>query len=271
MLCAKVTKLMSKKLSNIYKLMNFKFLSAFVLFGIFYGCKQSPQYLSKIEGKQIGITDSLPTDKALEDFITPYRAHIQNDLDSVLAYAKATYSKSDGRFNSSLGNFIADAVYTQTDPIFNKRTGKHIDMVLLNHGGIRSSLPKGKVTSRTAYQLMPFENSIVVAAISGYQVDSLVNYLAKSKKAHPISKLKLYIDTDFEVIDATINDKPINLKSTYYVATSDYLYNGGDGMSFFKPNDSLYKTDYKVRNALIDYFKKVDTISPTTDNRFTQK
>ncbi|HMC02386.1 MAG TPA: hypothetical protein VKN14_15205, partial [Flavobacteriaceae bacterium] len=57
---------------------------------------------------------------------------------------------------------------------------------------------------------------------------------------------------------------------TYYVATNDYLYSGGDNMTFFKPNDSLYDLNYKIRNALIDYFKKTDTIKPVIDDRFIQ-
>ena len=41
-----------------------------------------------------------------------------------------------------------------------------------------------------------------------------------------------------------------------------------DRMDFFKKADTIYNTDYKIRNALIDYFNKVDTISPKIDNRF---
>ena len=35
-------------------------------------------------------------------------------------------------------------------------------------------------------------------------------------------------------------------------------------------NDTVYTLDYKIRNAMIDYFKKVDTINPKLDDRFTQ-
>jgi len=54
------------------------------------------------------------------------------------------------------------------------------------------------------------------------------------------------------------------------VATNDYLFNGGNDMTFFKPNESLYNLNYKIRNVLIDYFKKVDTINPVIDDRFIQ-
>ena len=191
-------------------------------------------------------------------------------MDSVLAYSADTYSKTDGELNTAIGNFMADAIYNEANPIFKKRTGKNIDMVLLNYGGIRSILPKGKVSKRTAFNLMPFENSIVVVGLKGKQVNYMIDYLRKGKSAHPISKLKLTIDSHFEVVEAKINGKEIIEDSTYFVATNDYLYNGGDNMAFFKPNDSIFKLDYKIRNALIDNFIKTDTISPVQDDRFTQ-
>ncbi|MDD7887418.1 5'-nucleotidase [Flavivirga sp. 57AJ16] len=234
------------------------------------GCKHPKLELTKIEGKQIPITDTLSADPDIESYIKPYRDNIKKDLDSVLAYSVNTFSKSDGKLNTAIGNFMADAIYSEANPIFKNRTGKNIDMVLLNHGGIRSVLPKGNVTKRTAYQLMPFENSIVVVALKGKQVDNLVHYLIKEKRAHPISKLKLTINENDKIVEAKIKGKDIEANKTYYVTTNDYLYNGGDNMSFFKTNDSLYVLNYKIRSALIDHFKKVDTINPVTDDRFVQ-
>ena len=267
MLCAKVAKVHS---NFLFYIMRFTHLFILLNIFVFSSCKHQKMQLSKIEGKQIQITDTLATDPELEVFIKPFRDNIQKDLDSVLAYAVDTYSKTDGEFNTALGNFMADAVYDEANPIFNSRTGKNIDMVLLNYGGIRSILSKGHITKRTAFKLMPFENSIVVVALKSAQINQLIDYLSRAKRAHPISNLKLTLDKDFKVVDAKIKGKPIDLNRTYYVATNDYLYNGGDNMSFFKTNDSLYVLNYKIRNALIDHFIKVDTINPVRDDRFTQ-
>lgn len=237
---------------------------------LLFNCKQPKAYLTKIEGKQIQVIDSITTDSEIEAFIKPYRTHIEKDLDSVLAYAPNTYSKTDGDFNTAIGNFMADAVFDEANPIFKQRTGKNIDMVLLNHGGIRSIISKGNITTRTAFELMPFENSLIVVALKGSQIDSLTTYLSKARKAHPLSKLKLTIDTNFNVVEATINGKKIDENQTYYVATNDYLFNGGDDMTFFKTNEGFTVLDYKIRNALIDNFKKVDTINPVRDDRFIQ-
>lgn len=226
--------------------------------------------LTKIEGKTIELNSSIAANQEIENYIKPFKAHIKKDLDSVLAYSSNTYSKKDGELNTAIGNLMADAVYSQTNPVFKNRTGKNIDMVLLNYGGIRSIISKGNITARTAYELMPFENSVVVVALKGSQIDSLIHYLSITKTAHPISKLKLELDKSYKVIKATINNKQIDHNKNYYVATNDYLYNGGDQMTFFKTNDGLHELNYKIRHILIDYFKKVDTINPKIDDRFIQ-
>ena len=249
--------------------MNYKHAVLLTCFIIFSSCKQDI-YLNKIEGKQINISDSLTIDQNIEEFIKPYRENVNKNLDSILAYAVDTYSKSDGEYNTAIGNMMADAVYEQSNPVFNKRTGKNIDFVLLNHGGIRAIISKGDITTRTAYEVMPFENSTVVVTLKGAQVQELIEYLSNAKRAHPISKLNIVLDSDGNFKSAGLNGKPLDFKKTYNVATNDYLYNGGDRMDFFKTNDSLYVLDYKIRNVLIDYFTKIDTLNPVIDNRFIQ-
>ena len=250
--------------------MNHKIVLILAFAFIFQSCKKEAYHLTKIKGENIAITDSLPSVKPIDEFIAPYRDHLNKNLDSVLTYSVDTYSKSDGELETALGNLMADVVYEQANPIFKSRTGKDIDFLLLNHGGMRAIISKGDVTTRTAYQLMPFENSIVVADLKGEQVKELLEYLARNKRAHPIANLKVELDTNSNLSKVTVNGKPIDYGKNYFVCTNDYLANGGDRMNFFKTNDSLYVLDYKIRNALIDYLKKTDTLNPVLDNRFIQ-
>lgn len=245
-----------------------KLLFTYIFVALLISCKKDTWQLERVEGSQISITDSIETKMEIDSFIQPFRNHVNKNLDSVISYAVDTYSKSDGELNTAIGNLFADVIYEQTNPVFKMRTGKNIDMVLVNHGGIRAIISKGNITTRTAYEIMPFENSIVVVALKGSSVNELISYLLKARRAHPISKLKILVDDDFNLINASIKGEPIDLNKTYYVATNDYLYNGGDRMTFFQPNDSLYVMDYKVRNALLDYFLKTDTINPKMDDRF---
>ena len=237
-------------------------------------CKKEPYTLVSNKSQMTAISDTISTNKSIDRFIAPYRIHLNKTLDSTLAYAPEAYSKknygSKNSLNTAIGNFMADVVYEQANPIFKLRTGKTIDAVLLNHGGIRSIISKGPISARTAYQVMPFENSIIVAALKRPQLDSLITYLSQQQKAHPIANMVLTLNKNYSVNTVTIHNKPLEDR-TYYIATSDYLVNGGDRMNFFKTNDSIYNLNYKIRNSLIDYFTKVDTIFPKIDNRFTIK
>lgn len=234
-------------------------------------CKEKDYKLERINSKMTAVDESIKANNDIDSFISPFRNHINKTLDSTLAFAPETYSKKDygnnQSLNTAIGNFMADVVYHQSNPIFKARTGKNIDAVLLNHGGIRSVISKGNISRRTAYQVMPFENSIVVVALKKEQIEILIRYLVTQKKAHPVSNLELQLNKDFSVHKLRLNKKALEDK-TYYIATSDYLLNGGDNMSFFKTNDSIYNLNYKIRNSLIDYFIKIDTISPRVDQRF---
>ena len=244
-------------------------LKLIVLFLIF-SC-QNDYNLTKIKGERIDIDENLSSNKEIEDFIKPFRENVNRNMDSVISYAPESYAKSDSKLNTAIGNLMADAVFEESDPIFHSRTGKHIDFVLLNYGGIRAAISKGDIKIRTAFEIMPFENSVVVVALKGQQILLMTEYLAEANRAHPISKqFQLTLAEDASVKSATLNGNIIDKDKVYYVATNDYLYNGGNKMTFFHPNDSLYVLDYKIRSVLIDYFKKKDTINPKRDNRFIQ-
>lgn len=247
--------------------MKYKFIQIFGFLSLFFSCDNSKQ-LTKIETRNVSVTADLAPNEAVESYIEPYKTHVESAMNTVLSYAPKTHSKNDGRYNTALGNMMADAVMELSNPVFKSRTGENIDMVLLNHGGIRSILPKGDVTHKTAFSIMPFENSVVVTALKGSVVLELVSYLKDFGKAHPISGLKLVLNADHSFQSILMNGQKIEPYKTYYVATNDYLYNGGDRMDFFKKSDTLYDLNYKIRNVLIDYFTKYDTLNPTSDQRY---
>jgi len=250
--------------------MKYNLLFSALILLFFCSCKDKPVILTTIEGKQIPVSDSITIDINYDAIIKPYRTRLNESMNTVLSYAPETYTKNDGEYNTAIGNLMADVIYSEGNPIFNKRTNNNIDIVLLNHGGIRSIISKGNITTKTAFEVMPFENSIVVVALKGVQIDSMIGYLKQAKRAHPISGMELQMNKDFNIKKALVQGKPVKKDQIYYVATSDYLFDGGDRMRFFKPNEGSYYLDYKIRNAMLDYFKKTDTIRPIIDNRFTQ-
>jgi 2',3'-cyclic-nucleotide 2'-phosphodiesterase (5'-nucleotidase family) len=162
---------------------------------------------------------------------------------------------------------MADITFEKSDKIFFSRYQKHIDVCLMNHGGIRAIIPKGNVTTRTAYEIMPFENAVVVIALKGEQLKEIADYIVQEKKPHPLSGMRIVLDKNDTVKTITVNGIPVQDTTVYYVATSDYLANGGDKMDFFRKGIATYTLDYKIRNLFIDYFKEVDTLPIITNQR----
>ena len=234
---------------------------------LFLSCDHSKK-LVNTKGENISISNEMASDKAIEAVIDPYRINLDKSMNKVLSYAVDTYSKRDGDYNTAIGNLMADAVFELSKPILKSRTGKDLDIVLLNHGGIRSILPKGNVTTKSAYSLMPFENSVVVVPLKGSVVMEMTTYLQEFKKAHPISGLELVLGPENNYQKILVGGQAVDPSKTYYVATNDYLYNGGDRMYFLKKSDTLYDLNYKIRNLLLDYFTKYDTLNPKKDQRF---
>ena len=220
-------------------------------------------------GYNIEINQQVLSDSSIVKYYQPFKKNLEESLmNTPISYSPETYKKNDGELNSTLSNMFADATYEMSNPVFNKMSGKNIDIVLLNNGGIRSIISKGNISEKTAFELMPFENSIVVLELNGLSIIKMIDYLRKVKLQHPISGLQITLNNDYSVNEVQINGVSIENEKKYYVATTDYLLEGGDKMYFLAETTKTTDINYKMRDILIDYFKKYDTLKLKSDNRF---
>lgn len=238
---------------------------------LFFSCKQNTQtQLTKITARTIAVDSTIAFSKPIDSIIAPYKQQLEANMKQELCYAPIDFTKNDGILQSTLGNLVADLCFEMANSIYEEKTDNSIDFVLFNHGGLRASIPKGIVTRESAFNLMPFENDLVVARIKGKKVVEMVNYFIKNQRAHPLSyNINLTLTAnDFSL---KINGEIFNPTRTYAVLTNDFLQNGGDKMDFFAQPETLTDLNYKVRDAIIDYFKKTDTLQPSLDNRVINK
>ncbi|MBC2840772.1 5'-nucleotidase C-terminal domain-containing protein [Robiginitalea sp. SC105] len=233
-------------------------------------CRQGPVHLSGIRASQTVIDSSLSVDDSLDLFIAPYRDHLEAELNAPLAYAPETLRKNDGTLTSSLGNLLADLVLEQTDSLRVLQGNPPVDAVVLNAGGIRNIISRGPVSQRTAYEVMPFENTIFIVPMQGAPVRELISFLTANRKPHPIAGLEIVLAPDGSLASVNIGGQPFDEERTYYIATSNYLYEGGDDMAFFRHGGTPEDTRYKIRNAMVDYFRRIDTLRSSADDRFFQ-
>lgn len=231
-----------------------------------FSCEKNQKTLVRIEGKTIVIDNKLSSNASIEKTINPYQQKMVNEINKVISFAPKNLVRTDGEMQSSLGNLLADLCFEKGDSIFYSKTGNHADFSFFNYGGIRAGINQGNVTNKNVFELMPFENTLVVVEMSKQKVEELIVYFRKNKTAHPISKQVEFILNGSNYL-LKINNQPLDKNKTYKVVTSNYLQSGGDKMYFFENPISLFESNYLIRDAIKSHFNSKDTLVSKLDNR----
>lgn len=206
--------------------------------------------------------DTLTGNKEIADEINPYRDSIHSVMSTVVGFSASAMVK--GLPESNLGNFVADACQ-HTVSLNNEPA----DFTMLNLGGLRSSLPEGRITRGNIYELMPFENELVILDMSPGLMDSLFRYLAL-RKGNPVSGIRMKLN-DSTAEQVVVGGKNFNSSQHYKMLTSDYLADGGDQLTFLKTLNKN-RTGILLRDAIFKEleFYRNDTLDIRTDERITR-
>ena len=139
-------------------------------------CKKADQHLTKITAKNIAVDSTLVPNAKIEALIAPYKVQLTDDMQEALTYTPVKLTKQNISMQSTLGNLLADMCVVVADTLYKEKTKNTIDFAMFNNGGIRASIPAGNITKEHAFKLMPFDNELVVATLSGDKVAALVAY-----------------------------------------------------------------------------------------------
>lgn len=188
-------------------------------------------------------------DPAIEDMINPYRSELDAEMNEVIG--NIAHSMSKKLPESTLGNFVAQVLKDQTETII----GDSLDFALQNHGGIRiPSLAKGPLTRGKVFELMPFDNMLVVITADGEIIKKLFDVVAK-KGGWPMSdEIRLTIK-DTLVSELFIHGESIQDDKLYKFAINDYIANGGDNCDFLQEG-KVETLDITVRDAILEFFER---------------
>lgn len=248
--------------------MNIKFL----LFGLaalsLTACK-TPFNVAKVTTeKNISLAQDLPEDPASKKVIEPYRNELEGKMNTKISSTLVDLNKQGD--NSNLGNLLADYTYEGADEWAKKNNlSGGVDAAVINIGGIRSTIGAGDILTKSIYEVMPFENEVIIVKMKGSDLKGLFDYYLKTQKNNPISHL--YIETENGMtVKELINGKEVEPTKMYYIATSDYLALGGDNMAFFGKGE-LIPTGIKLRDLFLEKFKANPQIVAPTDIRINFK
>lgn len=223
----------------------------------------------KLQPITISDTTTAPTSglsQTVASYLKPYHDTLDAQMTSVLTTSPRRLTK--GVPESELGNLMVD-IFREMGQ---ERYGKPIDLAITNNGGIRTDLPQGNITLGKVYEVMPFDNDLVVLTVSGTTMQKVVEYIAQRKE--PQSGLRLVVDkVTNKPKEVLIGNKPIDNQQTYTIITSDYMAMSSDMAPIVKNNQGYQALNYLMRDAMADYLrrkgKQGQAIDPQKDGRTT--
>lgn len=200
-----------------------------------------------IAAQNQSVRASTTTDSASYYFLSPWRDSLYKSMNVVLGYADTAFNP--GLPGGNLNNLVADLVLKYANDILQYRPAQTIHACVLNRGGLRASLPHDSIRVGNIYEIMPFENELVILKISGAAMDSLLKQISV-KKGAAVSGISMEIGHgDFQ--HAIIADNMYDSRREYWIATNDYMAQGGDGFNMFSSPIQKIELHVKIRDILI--------------------
>ncbi len=243
-------------------------ISRLALFFLFLTACNTPYQVVKSNREETQINDKIAVDSSIVKIYQPYKVKLDAEMNKVIGYTEMALTKTSTLPESVLGNFFADAVMRQA-----KKITPNIDFALATtKGGLRNDIAQGPITVASIFELMPFENQLVLFELSGADALSVIKFIAATN-GQPVAGLKMNIKDKLPE-NIIVNGKPFDVSKTYTVLTSDYIASGGDDAQGFTNPISRKNIGLLVRNALLNEVEEVkqggNKINAKLDGRITK-
>ena len=197
--------------------------------------------------------------EAYTESLTSKKAALEAEMSTVLGYAPEDMTVH--RPECNMLNWAADALLAKARQHYNGR----VDMAVVNIGGMRCEWRKGNITKQNVFELMPFDNRLVVLTLRGEDLLELCQVFAEVG-GEGVAGLRMQAE-EAQLIDAQIDGRSIDPEAYYTVATSDYLAGGTDHMTPLTRHIAYWDSDLLIRDLYLEYVQEQKTISSTIDGR----
>lgn len=237
------------------------------LLSLFGSCHQS-LHLAGQQYKRITVDPSTARDDSTTAaFLLPYRQTLDKTMSEVLTRSITPLYKQKGE--SAFTNLLCDAMLQQAQ----QRYGKPIDVSHLNYSGVRAGLPKGNITTGTIYEVMPFDNLLVVLTVRGSMLMQFLDHFASHDDALLVGGVRVKIHNKKVQSVTFTNGRTFDPNQTYTIAMSDYVANGGSDATFLNDAVARDNVSYLIRDAFLEYFRKQgktgQPLTPQVDGRIS--
>lgn len=202
-------------------------------------------------------------DKELTSLIKPYADIAVKTADEVIGYTDLDLTP--GSPESLIGNFFADVMLAYGQQ---HSTGK-VDFAVTNPGGLRKPIRKGNIKVAHIFELMPFENAVVVLDLKGDRVQALADSIA-AHDGGPVSGIRFGIRNG-RAVHVEIHGEPLDVAKIYRVVAHDYIAKGNDFYFELTKASAMETLSVSLRTVMLNWVKqesaKGNHIHATLDGR----
>ena len=205
--------------------------------------------LRRVTGRVIRVRPAEGEDPAIAAFLAPYRDSLAAEI-SVPVVRLPRRLGLDGLRDgdTALGNFFADAL----------RDAAGADIAIQNVGGIRAAFPAGAVTVGDIYTALPWDNTIVVVEMEGSRVRQLLDFIARRIGGGGFAQVSgvRFTASLGHAVNIRVGRDALDGNRVYRVATSDFLFDGGDGYTHFAKAARSHDTGVVQREAAVEFLRR---------------
>ena len=177
------------------------------------------------DGTRKVFAERIAEDAAVRDFLKPFQDNGAARLTLPVGEAVGVFDGDRNRVRAqptNLGLMIARSMQ--------ERTGA--DLAIMNAGGVRDSLPEGKLTYRDVLKVQPFGNQISLVRLTGAELLKYLEAVAKMTPGSGAFPQTVGVQMQIEggmLKEARVGGQVIDARREYRLAINNFTAGGGDG------------------------------------------
>ncbi len=199
------------------------------------------------DGKRVTRSEAIVLPAYADSLVadTPLAAYVDSVAEAVRPYVSRVLAHAYARFDEeALAHLVADAMRAAVDA----------DVAITNIGGVRSDLAAGSITEGDLFEVVPFENTLVVTGMRGAALRAcLASRPHEARVAGLRARLETMPSGAVRVVDARTDEGDLVDDRIYRVVTNNFIAHGGDGFVGFLDAEQVEWSRVGVRAAVRDY------------------
>ena len=226
--------------------------------------------------KESGVVAFYDEDPYAKKMLETYSRPLQEMMHTNIAAAAQNLERGN---NTGPGPLVADAMLWKT-----RASGTQV--AIQNTGGIRRDIPAGPVSVATVYELLPFNNTLVILDLKGSELKAALEEAINFQLATSGKEPYLYVAGATFRIDAAapkgsrIRELRVKLADGSYtgidnvrtcrIVTNNYIARGGDGIpTLGAATGYRIDTGFTDAEVFLEYLKSLGTIHSPTEKRIS--